>query len=276
MYCLTLRGWPHCWQQVPRITRHLWRSQDELSIEASLLLKEIFICIPLELLHCILADLHGVHQVIDKMQAQVREAVYWPSINADIVNYIFQCTIFTSHKASPPAQPMLPRHIANGPWQEITANYLTHKGKEYSLICDLFSKYPFLYKFISKSAHSVSQCLQVLLSQYRLPSLIYTDNGPPFTSDELSKFLQHNYIDYITSSPHLPESKDFIKQKVKTALSTLQESGKSLQEFLLDPHSTLNGPNMPSSREILHNRTFQHPGKPLTLSTWSTSTTSCC
>ena len=59
-----------------------------------------------------------------------------------MVDYICWCTICTKHKASPPAQPMLPWDIPNGPWQEIAANYLTHKGKEYLLIYNLFQQVP--------------------------------------------------------------------------------------------------------------------------------------
>ena len=101
VYHLTLRGWPECRQQVLRIARHVWGAWDELSIEASLLLKATQVCVPQELLNCALVDLHGPHQGIDKMQAQARKAVYWPSINADIVNYVCWCTICTKHKASP-------------------------------------------------------------------------------------------------------------------------------------------------------------------------------
>ena len=46
LYHLTLRGWPDHQQQVPRITRHYWGTWDELSTEASLLLKGSHICIP--------------------------------------------------------------------------------------------------------------------------------------------------------------------------------------------------------------------------------------
>ena len=70
------------------------------------------------------------------------EVVYQPSIDAYIVDYVCQCTICTKRKASPPAQPMFPRDIPDGPWQEITADYLAHKGRVYLLVCNLFSKYP--------------------------------------------------------------------------------------------------------------------------------------
>ena len=67
--------------------------RDELSIDTGLLLKGTKVCIPPELLKRTLADLHGAHQGVDRMQAQAREAVYWPGIDADIADYVSQCTI---------------------------------------------------------------------------------------------------------------------------------------------------------------------------------------
>ena len=123
------------------------------------------------------------------MHAQAREAVYWPGIDADIADYVCQCTICPKCKASPPAQPMLPRDVPDGPWQEIIADYFTHKGKEYLLICNLISKYPFVYEVSTKSAHSLCACMLDLISQDGPPSLLFMDNGQPFASEELTQFL---------------------------------------------------------------------------------------
>ena len=101
VYCLTLRGWPECQQEVPQITRHFWGAQDELSVDSSLLLKGTRVCIPLESLGCTLANLHGAHQGIDRMQAQAREVVYWPGIDTEIADYVCQSTICTSTKLLP-------------------------------------------------------------------------------------------------------------------------------------------------------------------------------
>ena len=66
--CLTLRGWPNHRQQVLWITRHFWVAQDELSVKLGLL-KRTWVYIPTEILDCTLADLHGAHQGIHRMQA---------------------------------------------------------------------------------------------------------------------------------------------------------------------------------------------------------------
>ena len=223
------------------------------------------VCILPELLNRTHADLHGAHQGVNRMQAQARESVYWPDIDADVADYGRRCTICTNHKASLPVQPMLPKDIPDGPWQDIVVDYMTHKGQEYLIICNAFSKYPFMYKVSSKSAQSLCTCLPELISQYGPPTSLSTDNGLPFALDELTEFLMCHHIQHHTSSPHLPRSNGFIERQVrtiKTALNTALQAKKSLETVLLDLRSTPIGPNMPSPQEILHNRTIQCPGRP--------------
>ena len=46
LYCLILRGWHDCLKHVSRITHYFWNTQEELSIEASILLKGDWVCTP--------------------------------------------------------------------------------------------------------------------------------------------------------------------------------------------------------------------------------------
>ena len=120
------------------------------------------------------------------------------------------------HKASPPAQQKLPTDIPNGPLHEISADYLTHKCREYLLICKLFSKYPFICKVSKKSAQSLCVCLLELISQYGPPSLLSMDNGLSFVSEKLTQFLQCHHMDHSKSSPHFPRSNGFIQRQEHT------------------------------------------------------------
>ena len=265
IYCLTLQGWPDCIQDVPQVAQHFWDARHELSIDTGLVLKGTRVCIPPELLNRTLANLHGAHQGVDRMQAQAKESVYWPGIDADIADYVSLDTICTKHKAPLPPQPMLPRDIPDGPWQDITADDMTQKSHEYLIICDAFSKYSFIYKVTPKSAQSLCTHLLEVISQYGPSILLSTDNGPPFASDEPTEFLTCHYIEHHTSSPHFPWSNGFIERQVrtiKTALNTALPANKSLEAVLLDLWSTPIGPNMPAPQEILHTRTIQWPGKP--------------
>ena len=160
---------------------------------------------------------------------------------------------------------MLPRDVPDSPWQYLAADFFTYNHKEYLLIADIFSKFPFIYQTSSKTAKSIIKKLKNLISQYGPPDRFFSDNDPPFSSEVLQKFLTSQYIDHITSSTHYPKSNSFIERQVKTiktALDAAKYSGKSLDDLLLSLRSTPIGLHLPSPREILHNRIQDHLGQP--------------
>ena len=115
----------------------------------------------------------------------------------------------------------------------------------------------------TKTTETVIQKFTQLFSQYSNPKSLTTDNGPPFSSEVFTQFMSTQRVEHITSSPHYPKSNGFIERQVKTmktALATATTSGKTLDDVLLSLRSGSIGPNLPSGREILNNRTEQCPG----------------
>ena len=165
-----------------------------------------------------------------------------------------------------PAHPTNVTQICTrSPWQDLAADFFNFKGKEYLLIADTFSKYPFASRMTTKTAETAIQKLTQLFSQYDNPKSLTTDNGPPFSSEVFAQFMNTQRVEHITSSPHYLKSNGFIERQVKTmktALATATTSGKTLDDVLLSLRSSPIGPNLPSPREILHNRTEEHPGQP--------------
>ena len=113
------------------------------------------------------------------MQALAQEAVYWSGIDADITDHVKRCAICTWHKASLPSLPMLPRDIPSSPLQEIAAGCLMHSGKDYQLIANLFSKYPFpiLHNF-QVSPGPCPKTPGSYIPIWSPPYVLYTDNCP--------------------------------------------------------------------------------------------------
>ena len=151
------------------------------------------------------------------------------------------------------------------PHGELAADFFTYNHKEYLLIGDTFSKYPFIYQTPFKTTKSIIKKLQNLISQYGPPKRFFSVIGPPFSSEALQKILASHYIDHITSSPLYPKSNSFIERQIKTikiALATANSSGKSLNDLLLSLRSMPIGPHLPSPREIFLNRTQDQPGQP--------------
>ena len=109
------------------------------------------------------------------MQHRARATVYWPGIDVDIVEYVKKCKTCTQHKATQHIQPMLPRDVPEAPWQDLAADFFNFKGKEYLLVADTFSKYPFASRMTTKTAETVTQKFTQLFSQYGNPKSLTTD-----------------------------------------------------------------------------------------------------
>ena len=129
-------------------------------------------------------------------------------------------------------------------------DYFNFNGNSYVLICDYFSKFPFLYR-AKTSFWSLRDHLIDLFSIE-----IVSDNGPPFQSKEFAKFFSSVGIRHTTSSPGYPRSNGFIERHIQTVKNMLSKSSntRSFQEVLADLRTTCIGMGLPSPAEILHGR----------------------
>ena len=134
-------------------------------------------------------------------------------------------------------------------------DYFNFDGNSYVLICDYFSKFPFLYR-AKTSFWSLRDCLIDLFSIEGYPDEIVSDNGPLFHSKEFAKFLSGLGIKHTTSSPGYPHSNGFIEQHIQMVKNMLSKSSNtwSFQEVLADLRTTRIGTGLPPPAEILHIR----------------------
>ena len=153
-------------------------------------------------------------------------------------------------QGAPPAS-LHPR----GSWRKLGIDYFTFDGNSYVLICDYFSKFPFLYR-AKTSFWSLRDHLIDLFSIEGYPDEIVSDNGPLFQSKEFAKFLSGLGIKHTTSSPGYPRSNGFTEQHIQMVKNMLSKSSntRSFQEVLADLRTTRIGTGLPSPAEILHGR----------------------
>ena len=156
----------------------------------------------------------------------------------------------SSTQGAPPAS-WHPRGSLEETWYWLFA----FDGNSYVLICDYFSKFPFLYR-AKTSFWSLRDRLIDLFSIEGYPDEIVSDNGPPFQSKEFAKFLSGLGIKHTTSSPGYPRSNGFIERHIQMVKNMLSKSSntRSFQEVLADLRTTRIGTGLPSPAEILHGR----------------------
>ena len=187
-------------------------------------------------------------------------------MKADITDYTRWCQACIK-RSRPAREPLQPHEIPDGPWKKLGMDFFDFQGKCYILICDYFSKFPFMYQ-CKTSWGSLKDHLIDLFANEGYPREIISDNGSPFNSQEFADFLSSHSVRHTTSSPHYPQSNGFIEcqiQTVKNLLYKAVDAGtRSFQNVLTELRSTKIGNGLPSPAEILHGRSLV-TGEPVTV-----------
>ena len=266
VYQLVQHGWPKERRRVPSVAKYYWDFRDELSTDEGLLLKGPSLIIPATLRESYLQRLHKGHLSASNTILNARQHMFWPGIEADIKDYTRRCQVCIK-RSRPAREPLQPHEIPDGPWQKPGMDFFDLKGKCYILICDYFSKFPFMFS-CKTSWGSLKDCLIDLFSNEGFPKEIISDNSFPFNSQEFADYLSSHSVKHTTSSPHYPQSNGFIEhhiQTVKNLLYKAMDAGTwSFQEVLSELRATKIGNDLPSPAEILHGRSLI-TGKPVTV-----------
>ena len=266
VYQLVQHGWPKERRRIPAIAKYYWDFRDELSTDDGLILKGPFLVIPAVLRESYLQRLHEGHLSADKVESNAKQHMFWPGMRADIKDYTRRCQICIK-RSRPAREPLQPHKIPDGPWQKLGMDFFDFKGKCFILICDYFSKFPFMFS-CKTSWGSLKDHLIDLFSSEGYPREIISDNGSPFNSQEFADFLSSHGVRHTTSSPHYPQSNGFIEcqiQTVKNLLYKAVDAGtRSFQEVLSELRSTKIGKDLPSPAKILHGRSLT-TGAPVTV-----------
>ena len=212
-----------------------------------------------------MADLHGSHAGINKAMDLARTCVYWPGMEADITDYIKRC--LTCIKISNlPVEMLQPHEVPPRPWVKIGVDFFQdHLGKKHLIVADYFSKFPYVFPVASTHHFKTISHLRELFAAGGVPTIIMSDNGPPFNGDEFRQFSHDFDFVHTTSSPHFHQSNGFIEamvKKVKNAYKKTDGSPNAQARALLQLHDTPIMADLPSPAEILHG----HPAQGTVLS----------
>ena len=145
VYQLTQQGWPHQRRHTLWMARAYWDFRDQLSTDEGLLLMGPRIVIPSCLHEEYLGRLHQGHLSATKVQQNTHQHLYWPGLDADIVDYTRRCQECIC-QSQPPKEPLQAHNVPQKPWKRIDMDYFYMNSRLYIMICDYFSKFPFLFQ----------------------------------------------------------------------------------------------------------------------------------
>ena len=147
-------GWPNK-QMLPESLKAYWFVRKELSIGDGLLLFGCRIIVPSSLQTMTLQKLHEGHLGIQRCRLRAKMAVWWPGLNKQICRIIQNCQVCTKRN-QPHTEPMLSPTLPMYPWQKVSSDLFTLKGRNYLLIVDSFSRFPEVVQLSSTSSQTVN------------------------------------------------------------------------------------------------------------------------
>lgn len=111
------------------------------------------------------------------------------------------------------------------PYERVYLNFMFVEKKCVLSLMDHFSKWVDLWPMKSTTAEKVVQKLRTNFSCFGLPSMIVTDNGPPFNSENVGLFCQANGIVLQHHSlPYHPQLNGLTERGVQTTKQSLYQS----------------------------------------------------
>ena len=234
-------GWPAKKSNVPEIVRPYFSIRDELVLEGELVLRGQRLVVPAVVRQDMMALIHSTHIGIDGCLRRARDSLYWPSMGAEIKEYIQKCNVCLAHRPSPGREPLLQHEVPERPWSKIGMDLCEFHGRTLLVIVDYYSNFIEVERVNRTTTAGVTKILKSIFSRYGVPDQVVSDNGPQFASAEFAMFAKQWGFEHITSSPRYPQSNGKAENAVKTIkmkFSKCRGSGRSEFLALLDWRNT--------------------------------------
>ncbi|CAM1302195.1 Uncharacterised protein g3183 [Pycnogonum litorale] len=110
------------------------------------------------------------------------------------------------------------------------------------------------------TSNAVINHMKSISSEYGIPEVIMSDNGPQYSSKEFALFCEQWGITHITSSPTYAQSNGFAERMVQTVKNIMKKSDRSADDIylgLLTYRTTPVDTKLPSPAYLLNTRVYR-------------------
>ena len=107
--------------------------------------------------------LHKIHEGylgFESCLQRAREVFYWPMMNAEIKDYVSNCSICNTLRPSQCREPLRPYEIPERPWSKVATDLFTFNGENFVVIVDFYSNFIEMEKINRTSSQAVIQVLK--------------------------------------------------------------------------------------------------------------------
>jgi len=202
-----------------------------LGLKGELLYKfaqEYKVCVPKELREIALHDAHDVlaasHGGRQKTLSKLRSMYWWPSMHADVVDYLYRCLPCLKHKRGPRMkQPLGERPPPERVWERVHLDLWqpggrSAKGNNYvAAFIDTVSKFIVAEPIRNKSAETIANTfINRVVCIYGMPEVLYSDGAAEFRGKLMSQLSTAFGVNRKVTTPYRPQANGQIERVFST------------------------------------------------------------
>ena len=231
------------------------RVRDELTVAptegGSVLLHLTRLVIPESLQQKVVNLAHEGHMGMTKTKQLLREKVWFPGINDIVEATCKNCIPCLAATPTNNVEPLRMTELPERPWANVSCDFMgpLPSGDYILAVIDDYSRFPVVEIVTSTSAKASIPRLDRIFSEYGVPEVVKSDNGPPFNGSDFKGFAEHLGFRHRKITPIWPQANGEVERFMKTmgktiktasvaGLSWKQEMYKFLRNYRATPHST--------------------------------------
>ena len=248
-----LHGFLHSRNLLPEDCKCYWTVRDQLAIDNDRIVYGFCLLIPTRMHRDVLQQLHASHQGSVRTKQRAKLVVYWPGMDHDIDNVIMACRQRQDHLPSNPKEPITVKPRPSRPFQELAVDFCSYSGHDFLIIVDCHKNWPnIVHLGHDATASRLLSAMKQVFCRSGIPDVIWSDQGPQFTSRLFQAFASEWEFRHITSMPTYPQSNGKAEAAVKSMKKIIRAtwSGTQLDSGKL-AHALLQYRNTPSQRDGL-------------------------
>ncbi|KAK7899105.1 hypothetical protein WMY93_019958 [Mugilogobius chulae] len=253
------KGWPRDKKDVPVEIMHFHSLQDELTTQNGLVFRGERVVIPDSLQKDITQRIHLSHLGTEGCLRRARDCVYWYGMNDHIKKHVAKCDTCRSVDTKQQKETLQPHEITSRPWSKVGTDLFTFDDKEYLLTVDYYSNFWEVDYLPDTKSITVIRKLKAHFARQGIPDIIFSDNGPQYSSAEFANFSRKWEFTHKTSSPGYPQSNGKAESAVKTAKRLMRKAKLAGQDpylAILDHRNTpTQGLDTSPAQRLLSRRT---------------------
>ena len=113
--------------------------------------------------------------------------------------------------------------FASRPFEKLSADVFTCKGKKYLIAVDRFSSFPFVFPLMRETSDAViAKFEQLFLDLCFTPESIRSDSGLCFVGQKFQAFCTEWGVSHEPSSPHYKQSNGHAEANIKKVKKLLE------------------------------------------------------